>query len=259
MMISLTMSAQLYWNHANLEFVRIHLNYEPYQQAYQALIRNANKYLTEPNLSVVDDKEHIPASGNIHDYMSIGRYTWPDSSKVDGLPYIGRDGYTNPEYYTYDREVLLKMVERVKTLTLAWYFTNDRKYAAVAVELIRVWFLKKDTYMNPNMYYGQVVKGYNTLNPTGILDGAGFDDMVDALYLLNDYRTWGWRRDLRKVKEWFGTFFDWIETSDQGIRESMVKDNTGTAYELQRLAYNLYCGRKGKAQAIMDSFVENRN
>ena len=98
--------------------------------------------------------------------MSIGRYTWLDTTKEDGLPYIGRDRYTNPEYYTYDREVLLKMVDRVKTFTLAWYFSDDRRHASVAIEQIRVWFLKKETYMNSNMYYGQIVKGYTSLNAT---------------------------------------------------------------------------------------------
>lgn len=251
-------SAQLYWNHANLRRVKSQLDVQPYNSAYLALIKKADVYLTEPHLSVVDDKEHIPASGDIHDYMSIARYAWPDTTKTDGLPYIERDGYTNPEYYTYDREVLLKMVDRVKTLTLAWYFSNNRMYASAAVEQIRVWFLSKNTYMNPNMYYGQVVKGYSSLNATGVLDGAGFVDLIDALYLLDNYRSWGWHRDLRRVQKWFTAFLNWIETSDQGIRESKARDNTGTAYDLQRLAYNIYCRRDDKAQQIFNGFVENR-
>ena len=70
------------------------LDVQPYNSAYVALIKKADVYLTEPHLSVVDDKEHIPASGDIHDYMSIARYAWPDTTKTDGLPYIERDGYT---------------------------------------------------------------------------------------------------------------------------------------------------------------------
>lgn len=257
-LIPFSLSAQLYWNHAKLEYVRVHLNEEPYQQAYITLIRNANKYLLEPNLSVVDDKEHVPESGNIHDYMSIGRYTWPDSTKVDGLPYIGRDGYTNPEYYTYDREVLLNMVDRVKTFTLAWYFSRDRRYAAAAVKQIRIWFVKKDSYMNPNLYYAMIIKGYSKPNANGIHEGLAFVDMIDALYLLDNYRAIGWHRDLRKVRIWFNDFFSWIESSEQGAAVSKVKDNIGTSYELQRFAFSIFCERKEKAQEIMDSFVNNR-
>ena len=257
-LVPIAASAQLYWNHANLRRVKSQLDVQPYNSAYLALIKKADVYLTEPHLSVVDDKEHIPASGDIHDYMSIARYAWPDTTKTDGLPYIERDGYTNPEYYTYDREVLLKMVDRVKTLTLAWYFSNNQMYASAAVEQIRVWFLSKNTYMNPNMYYGQVVKGYSSLNATGVLDGAGFLDLIDALYLLDNYRSWGWHRDLRRVQKWFAAFLNWIETSDQGLRESKARDNTGTTYDLQRLAYNIYCRRDDEAQEIFNGFVENR-
>lgn len=238
--------------------VKLQLDKQPYKTAYNALIKKADAYINEPCLSVVDDKDHIPASGDIHDYMSLARYAWPDTTKADGLPYIGRDGYTNPEYYTYDREVLLKMVDKVKTFTLAWYFSDDSKYASAAVEQIRVWFLEKDTYMNPNMYYGQIVKGYDSLNPTAVLDGAGFVDMIDALYILEHYYTWGWPEDKRRVRKWFGDFLDWIEMSEQGRKESKARDNTGTSYDLQRLAYNLYCGRAEKAQNILDGFIENR-
>mgnify|MGYP002545297825 FL=1 len=257
-MLPLEVLAQLYWKQDNLYKVKTLLSEQPYKSAYAKLIGKADRYLSEPHLSVVDDKDHVPASGDIHDYMSIARYTWPDTTKADGLPYIGRDGYTNPEYYTYDREALLKMVDRAKIFALAWYFSDEKRYGKAAMEQIRTWFLRKDTYMNPNMYYGQIVKGYDNLNPTAVLDGAGFVDLLDALYLMENFRTWGWRRDLRRVNKWFAEFLDWIETSDQGVRESKAKDNTGTSYDLQRLAYNIYCGKKDKAQTILDSFVQNR-
>ena len=135
--MSIPALAQLFWNKANMRNVKMQIDKQPYKSAYDALIKKADLYLLEPHLSVVNDKDHIPASGDIHDYMSIGRYTWPDTTKADGLPYIERDGYTNPEYYTYDREVLLKMVDRVKTFTLAWYFSDDSRYASAAVGQIR--------------------------------------------------------------------------------------------------------------------------
>ena len=112
LLMSIPALAQRFWNKANMRNVKMQIDKQPYKSAYDALIKKADLYLLEPHLSVVNDKDHIPASGDIHDYMSIGRYTWPDTTKADGLPYIERDGYTNPEYYTYDREVLLKMVDR---------------------------------------------------------------------------------------------------------------------------------------------------
>lgn len=60
------------------------------------------------------------------------------------------------------------------------------------------------------------------------------------------------------MKKWLGQFLDWIETSDQGVRQNKSRDNTGTSYDLQRLAYNLYCGRTENAQEILNNFVEKR-
>ena len=116
--------AQLYWNKEAMKRVKDKLDDEPYKSAYKCLIGKAETCMDERNVSIVDDSLHIPASGNIHDYFSLARYAWPDSTKADGLPYIERDGYTNPEYYDYDRETMLKMIERVKTLTLAWFYSD---------------------------------------------------------------------------------------------------------------------------------------
>ena len=38
----------------------------------------------------------LSQSGDIHDYMSLSIYSWPDPEKKDGLPYIIKDGETNP-------------------------------------------------------------------------------------------------------------------------------------------------------------------
>ena len=55
-------------------------------------------YVPSGDLSLSDgpwsvmDKQHVPPSGDKHDYMSLGPYWWPDPDKPDGLPYIRRDG-----------------------------------------------------------------------------------------------------------------------------------------------------------------------
>src|SRR5947209_8075912 len=37
------------------------------------------------------------SEGGPHDFYSNGDYWWPDPSKSNGLPYIQRDGRSNPE------------------------------------------------------------------------------------------------------------------------------------------------------------------
>lgn len=106
-------------------------------------------------------KTKVPASGDRHDYMSLARYFWPDPEKPDGLPYINRDGHSNPELKELDRERLGETAERVTCLSLAYYFTDDERYARKAVELLRTWFLDEDTRMNPNLEYAQMIPGHN--------------------------------------------------------------------------------------------------
>ena len=64
-----------------------------------ALVLQASSLLDKKTASVVDKRE-LPPSGDIHDFLSLAPYRWPDPTKKDGLPYIGRDGKTNPEIYS---------------------------------------------------------------------------------------------------------------------------------------------------------------
>lgn len=43
------------------------------------------------------DKTLVAASGNKHDYYSFPPYWWPNPDTKDGLPYIRKDGQTNPD------------------------------------------------------------------------------------------------------------------------------------------------------------------
>jgi len=49
-------------------------------EAAKYVIREADKYLTTKLVTVMD-KPMTPPSGDKHDYMSMGRYWWPDPKK----------------------------------------------------------------------------------------------------------------------------------------------------------------------------------
>ena len=67
--------------------------------ALKDLLGEADKILQKEPYSVTS-KSKVPPSGDKRDYMSVGPYWWPDSSKADGLPYIRKDGQVNPERYS---------------------------------------------------------------------------------------------------------------------------------------------------------------
>ena len=60
------------------------------------LVKEAEAALRAGPFSVADNQQ-IATEADKHDYTSYGRYWWPDPNKPDGLPYIRRDGKTNPD------------------------------------------------------------------------------------------------------------------------------------------------------------------
>jgi hypothetical protein len=204
-------------------------------------------------------KRKTPAGGTKHDYMSQARYFWPDPTKPDGLPYIQRDGESNPELEDLDRVRLGSFAERVTALSLAWYFSGDERYAQKATELIRVWFFNKATRMNPNLNYAQVVPGrFNDKGRCyGVIDTYSFVEMLDAVQLLEHSKAFT-SNDSKKLKDWFSRLLDWILTSEQGRQEADQKNNHAVAYDAQVIAFAMYVGKRDIAERCIREFPEKR-
>jgi len=226
--------------------------------AVQALIREADKNL-DVVLTTVMDKPMTPPSGDKHDYMSMGRYWWPNPDTKDGLPYIRKDGVVNPEIDKLDRNPLGKFSRNVYTLSLAYYFTSDEKYAAKAVENLRIWFVNKKTKMNPNMNYGQTIPGRNNGlgRGEGVLDTYNFVEVLDGLELLKASRKFT-EKDKLAIKDWFSTYLDWLLTSEIGKEENEAKNNHGVAFDIQATRYALFVGKEDIAKKIINDFPEKR-
>ena len=129
--------AQSIWDLQHLASVKGALDKPVYATAYKQLLDEAGRLMTREPVAVTT-KEPTPVSGDKHDYMSLSRYYWPDTTKADGLPYIVRDGLSNPELEKYDRNKLSAMATAVTTLSLAWYFSGEEQYARRAVEWLKV-------------------------------------------------------------------------------------------------------------------------
>ena len=111
-----SMHAQSIWDAEHLKTVKQSIQEQPYSDIFQELKSRADKLLNAVPYSVMD-KEKTPASGDKHDYMSQARYYWPDPTKPDGLPYISRDGESNPELNKLDRNRLGSTASRITTLS----------------------------------------------------------------------------------------------------------------------------------------------
>lgn len=220
--------------------------------SYKLLIKDADKALEFGPVSVME-KKHVPPSGSKHDYMSLAPYHWPDPSKPNGLPYMRKDGQTNPEVKEYkDKEYMPQLCEKVHTLSLAYYFSSQKMYAEHAAKLIRVWFIDTATRMNPNLNYAQAIKGQNTGRGAGMIDARHFVKLIDAIGLIQDSKVWT-AGDQAKMQQWVKEFLQWMQTSPIGRDEMDAPNNHGAWYDALRLSLSLYINDKGLAKKIVQN------
>ncbi|HYC29193.1 MAG TPA: alginate lyase family protein, partial [Chitinophagaceae bacterium] len=223
--------------------------------AYKQLIKDADAALQFGPVSVME-KTNVPPSGNKHDYMSLAPYFWPDPSKPDGLPYIRKDGQTNPEVRDYkDKEYMPKLCDVVYTLALAYYFSDNPVYADHASKLLRVWFLDTATRMNPNLNFAQAIKGVNTGRGAGLIDTRHFIKVIDAIGLLKGSRSWK-PQDQKGMQQWFSEFLNWMQTSKNGRDEMKTKNNHGAWYDAQRLSMALFIDSTQLAKKIVQNAMD---
>ena len=246
------------WSKEHLKAVKANLEQPVYQTAYRNLKDEAERALQMPNLSVMMKKQ-TAASGDKHDYLSLSRYFWPDPAKTDGRPYVNRDGESNPELESLDRPKLGEMADNVTTLSLAWYFSGDERYARKATEQLHIWFLNEDTRMNPNLDYAQIVPGQNGDKGRcyGLIDSYSFIEMLDAVQLLEGSKAFT-IEDQTALKAWFGRFLEWMLTSEQGREECRQANNHAVAYDAQVMAYARYVGNTQVLNEWLSLFYERR-
>lgn len=206
----------------------------------------------------VMDKTDTPPSGDKHDYMSLAPYWWPDPSKPNGLPYIRRDGETNPaRYHASDDREFGEVQSAVRALGLGYYLTGNQAYAERAVLLLRTWFLDPATRMNPNLNFAQAVLGVNTGRGTGLIDVHGLPRLLDGITLLAGSASLTPQVE-EGLHKWFADYLNWLETSKNGRDESDAKNNHGSWMDQQVTGVALFQGDKELARKIDEEAKVNR-
>jgi hypothetical protein len=219
--------------------------------AFEKLKREADEALRAPLVAVTHKSTLLPPSGNKHDYFSLSPYWWPDPSKPDGLPYIRRDGETNPESKRdLDQPRVAALGWNLQTLALAYYFTGNEAYATRAAEQLRTWFLDSATRMTPHLRFAQLVRGIDRERGSGIIDTRWFIEAVDAVGLIEGSSAWS-AADTRRLQEWFRSYLTWLRTSPNGAHEHQARNNHGSWFGAQTAAYALFVGDTAAAREII--------
>lgn len=204
------------------------------------LIKTADNISKAGRTYSVTKKSQTPPSGSKNDYMSQGPYWWPDPSKPNGLPYIRRDGERNPEINNIpDDNEYNDMLEDSEALALAYFFTRDEKYAKHTATVLRTWFLAPTSRMNPNLNFGQGIPGISPGRGIGMIETRAMYRAIDASIILQSSPSWP-STDHQAFKNWFREFLKWSVESALGKDESDERNNHGTFYDVQVIAYAIF-------------------
>lgn len=213
-----------------------------------AFLAKADKVITAKPVSVMDkERSFVPDK---HYYCSISRYAWP--SEEDSTIYIIKDGVTNPEYKDFDLRKLELLRDRLKTLSVAFYITRDKRYYNAFVDHLSVWMLDEETYMRPNMMYSEVLPGSsgNIGMSYGLVELDRFTPIIESICLVQTVKTID-RRKIKKVAKWFEEMLSWTLNSEQWTDVSKKSKSNNivaglyvTLLEMARFTYNENIARK---------------
>ena len=205
------------------------------------------KFIKEPLISIVKDKVLTAPTGDVHDYISVGPYFFPDPSKPDGKPWIEKDGVFNPDRNRYDNGKLSKMSDRVEICALLWHFKGDKEAAECAVKQLEYFFIAPETKMNPHLKFGQSVPGKVDGRPAGMIDTLNLLKVIDGIAMLKNYP--GYTPLLHKgLQKWFGNYANWMRTDKMARKDWPVTQNHGLSYHTQIAAYLAFSGNNGGAR-----------
>lgn len=242
---------EIFLTREQLERLHTHCVGEPDGALATALRTKGNEALSAGPFTVMD-KTLTPPSGDKHDFLRMPTYAWPNPDTPDGLPYITRDGEVGPggSGEEYDMARMRRFTDTVIELSWAGLATGAPEYAERAAHLVRVWFLDPDTRMNPNLTYSKYTPGDEPPYPTGVIATHRWVPMMQAFGILAASEEWS--DDVAEgLSEWFDRYLDWLQTSDQGSDERSFRNNRGTWYEAQCVAFSRFLGRDEYSRTVI--------
>ncbi|HWD91134.1 MAG TPA: alginate lyase family protein [Verrucomicrobiae bacterium] len=195
------------------------------------------------------------STGGPHDFFSQADYTWPNPTNKSGLPYITRDGKTNPQNFEHHRMAMRNMKDAVAALAAAHACTGDEKYVTKAAEFLRVFFLDEKTKMNPNLDYAQAVLGVATGRSYGIIDTLHLAELPVAVRFLEKSPAFDPAVDAG-LKKWFADYIHWMTTAENGVKEMNAANNHSIAYFVQLASFALFADDQKTLELCRERFKQ---
>ncbi|MCX5646113.1 MAG: alginate lyase family protein [Phycisphaerae bacterium] len=220
----------------------------------QRILRLADEALSVAPISITQFRAQL-SEGGPHDFYSNGDYWWPDPNKPDGLPYVQRDGQSNPQNFSAHRMALRNMRDTVAALAAAYALDGQEKYADKAVALLKVFFLDEATKMNPSLLYAQAIPGRVSGRGIGIIDTLHLAEVPPAILALSHSKAMT-RETLASLKKWFGDYAQWMTTRKYGLDEMNAKNNHSVAFMVQLASFATLTGDMAKLDLCRQRYQE---
>jgi Alginate lyase len=185
------------------------------------------------------------SKGGTNDFYSNADYFWPDPKKPDGLPYINRDGESNPDNFFQHRIVMRQLRDAVAALAAAYKITGEDRYVVKAVTLLRVFFLDPKTRMNPNLQFAQAVPGLSSGRSWGIIDGLHLAEIPFAIRVMQTSSSFP-PEVTAGLRQWFREMSEWMMTSENGRAEAAAMNNHSVAFFVQIASFARFVGDEDK-------------
>lgn len=177
--------------------------------------------------------------------------------------YVTRDGQVNPDVRTLQGPAAINSAsESIIYNAISQAFTGTSECDQVVAYFIDFFFLKPETKMNPNMNFGQMVRGPGPQGRigdfAGILDMRGIVNVVNAckicMRLVSTPRI---NAVFDGYRNWLSLYAAWLRDSDIGKAAATRPNNHGTFYAAQLAAAKMMVGDTTGATDTVAKFFKD--
>lgn len=198
-------------------------------------------------------RQAIEAGAVPGDYYSMGDYWWPNTETSSGLPYVRRDGESNPDNFSAHRLILRRVRDQVAALSAGYLLLGDPRFAERAAEQLHVFFVAKETRMHPHLRYAQAIPGITSGRGIGIIDTLHLVEILPALEVIESVVG---DQTVSRVRDWFAEYLHWMQTHPNGREEAKEQNNHRVAYWLQAAVFAKAIGNEDCLDLARRELVE---
>lgn len=170
------------------------------------------------------------------EFFTLAHSWWPDPDSEEGTPYVYKEGTLNPEALEVSDQLLLEnMITETRMMALAYFYSDEEKYAEHAAKLLRAWFIDRRTRMNPSLRHAWAIPGVQEGGFEGIFQSRNLIYIPDIEALIAGSESWT-EADGKGLREWFNSFIDWMLYSPLAREAQAQKGYHGTSFDMELIA-----------------------